>query len=78
MKTNAYKVVVIPKNIATNLTGSKNIVNVDAFTAMDADRVVQDSIDWQLQEITDIYLINDSKGKDEELVYSLSDGFIED
>lgn len=78
MKTNAYKVVVSVKNIATNLTGSKNIVNVDAFTAMDAHREVQDSIDWQLQEITDIYLINDSKGKDEELVYSLSDGFIED
>ena len=77
MKTNAYKVVVSVKDIATNLTGSMNCINVDAFTAMDADREVQDNIDWKLQEITEIYLVNDSKDENGELVYTLSDGFIE-
>ena len=76
MKTNAYKVVVSIKDAETMITGSDNIIDIDAFTAMDAHREVQDKIDWRLQEIKEVFLVNDNS--DGELVYSLKDGFIED
>ena len=76
MKTNAYKVVVSIKDAETMIAGSDNIIDIDAFTAMDAHREVQDKIDWRLQEIKEVFLVNDNS--DGQLVYSLKDGFIED
>jgi len=76
MKTNAYKVVVSVKDAETMITGSDDIIDVSAFTAMDAHREVQEKIDWRLQEIKEVFLCTKSSSEGE-LVYSLKDGFIE-
>tara|TARA_B100000214_G_scaffold365818_1_gene334030 strand:+ start:242 stop:475 length:234 start_codon:yes stop_codon:yes gene_type:complete len=77
MKTNAYKVVVSIKDTET-MNSSDDIVDIDAFTAMDAHREVQDKIDWRLQEITEVFLVKDKIDKGGQLVYSIADGFIEE
>lgn len=76
MKKNTYKVIVSLKEMGEfNTTVSKtDTINVNEYTAMDAHKSVQDSIDWRLQEITDIYLVNDN----EKVVYTLQDGFTEE
>lgn len=76
MKTNAYKVVVSIKD-TENMTGSDDVIDIEAFTAMEAHKEIQDKIDWRLQEITEVFLCKDNNS-DGELVYSLKDGFIED
>tara|TARA_B100002019_G_C21265157_1_gene599004 strand:+ start:780 stop:1013 length:234 start_codon:yes stop_codon:yes gene_type:complete len=77
MKTNAYKVVVSIKDTET-MNSSDDVVNIDAFTAMDAHREVQDKIDWRLQEITEVFLVKDKVDNGGQLVYSIEDGFIEE
>ena len=72
MKTNAYKVVVGVRDDMSGLNpAGDKIVNVNAFSAMDAHKEVQDGINWKFQEIKEVYF-NES-----ELVYSLDKGFIE-
>ena len=77
MKTNAYKVVVSIKDTET-MNSSDDVVNIDAFTAMEAHREVQDKIDWRLQEITEVFLVKDKVDNGGMLVYSIEDGFIEE
>ncbi len=80
MKKNDYKVIVSLKemgefnNVVNAAIEKTDTVKIAEYTAMDAHRSVQDNIDWRLQEITDIYLVNGG----EKLVYTIQDGFIEE
>lgn len=77
MKTNAYKVIVCVKDIDTMTKTTEQVIDVDAFTAMDAHREVQDNINWRLQEITEVILVQDKNDENGQLVYSLETGFAE-
>ena len=77
MKTNAYKVIVCVKDIDTMTKTTERVIDVDAFTAMDAHREVQDNINWRLQEITEVILVQDKNDENGQLVYSLETGFAE-
>ena len=77
MKTNAYKVIVCVKDIDTMTKTTEQVIDVDAFTAMDAHREIQDKIDWRLQEITEVILVEDKNDENGQLVYSLETGFAE-
>lgn len=72
---NTYKVVVSVKE-TNSFTGSDNVIDIDAYTPMDAHKKVQDAIDWRLQEISEIYIVPEST--EDKLVYTLQDGFMED
>jgi|DEB0MinimDraft_10_1074344.scaffolds.fasta_scaffold26388_5 hypothetical protein len=72
---NTYKVVVSVKE-TNSFTGSDNVIDIDAYTPMDAHKKVQDEIDWRLQEISEIYIVPEST--EDKLVYTLQDGFMED
>jgi len=77
MKTNAYKVIVCVKDLDTMTKTTEQVIDVDAFTAMDAHKEVQDNIDWRLQEITEVILVQDKNDENGELVYTLETGFAE-
>jgi len=77
MKTNAYKVIVCVKDIDTMTKTTEQVIDVDAFTAMDAHKEVQDNIDWRLQEITEVILVQDKNDENGQLVYTLETGFAE-
>lgn len=77
MKTNAYKVIVCVKDIDTMTKTTEQVIDVDAFTAMDAHREVQDNINWRLQEITEVILVQDKNDENGQQVYSLETGFAE-
>jgi len=77
MKTNAYKVIVCVKDIDTMTKTTERVIDVDAFTAMDAHKEVQDNIDWRLQEITSVILVEDKNDENGQQVYSLETGFAE-
>jgi len=77
MKTNAYKVIVCVKDIDTMTKTTEQVIDVDAFTAMDAHKEVQDNINWRLQEITEVILVQDKNDENGQLVYSLETGFAE-
>jgi hypothetical protein len=77
MKTNAYKVIVCVKDIDTMTKTTEQVIDVDAFTAMDAHKEVQDNINWRLQEITEVILVQDKNDENGQQVYSLETGFAE-
>jgi ElaB/YqjD/DUF883 family membrane-anchored ribosome-binding protein len=77
MKTNAYKVIVCVKDIDTMAKTTEQVIDVDAFTAMDAHKEVQDNINWRLQEITEVILVQDKNDENGQQVYSLETGFAE-
>jgi len=77
MKTNAYKVIVCVKDLDTMTKTTEQVIDVDAFTAMDAHKEVQDNINWRLQEITEVILVQDKNDENGQLVYSLETGFAE-
>jgi len=77
MKTNAYKVIVCVKDLDTMTKTTEQVIDVDAFTAMDAHKEVQDNINWRLQEITEVILVQDKNDENGQLVYSLEIGFAE-
>ena len=77
MKTNAYKVIVCVKDIDTMTKTTEQVIDVDAFSAMDAHKEVQDNIDWRLQEITEVILVQDKNYENGQLVYTLETGFAE-
>lgn len=77
MKTNAYKVIVCVKDIDTMTKTTEQVIDVDAFTAMEAHKEVQDNINWRLQEITEVILVQDKNDENGQLVYSLETGFAE-
>ena len=77
MKTNAYKVIVCVKDIDTMTKTTEQVIDVDAFTAMDAHKEVQDNINWRLQEITEVILVKDKNDENGQQVYSLETGFAE-
>jgi len=77
MKTNAYKVIVCVKDIDTMTKTTEQVIDVDAFSAMDAHKEVQDNIDWRLQEITEVILVQDKNDENGQLVYTLETGFAE-
>jgi hypothetical protein len=56
---------------------TEQVIDVDAFTAMDAHKEVQDNINWRLQEITEVILVQDKNDENGQLVYSLETGFAE-
>ena len=77
MKTNAYKVIVCVKDIDTMAKTTEQVIDVDDFTAMDAHKEVQDNINWRLQEITEVILVQDKNDENGQQVYSLETGFAE-
>jgi len=77
MKTNAYKVIVCVKDLDTMTKTTEQVIDVDAFTAMDAHKEVQDNINWRLQEITEVILVQDKNDENGKLVYTLETGFAE-
>ena len=77
MKTNAYKVIVCVKDLDTMTKTTEQVIDVDAFTAMDAHKEVQDNINWRLQEITEVILVQDKNDENGQQVYSLETGFAE-
>jgi len=77
MKTNAYKVIVCVKDIDTMAKTTEQVIDVDAFTAMEAHKEVQDNINWRLQEITEVILVQDKNDENGQQVYSLETGFAE-
>ena len=77
MKTNAYKVIVCVKDIDTMAKTTEQVIDVDAFTAMDAHKEVQDNINWRLQEITEVILVQDKNDENGQQIYSLETGFAE-